>query len=107
MTLNCNGKILDLHTKKIMGIINLSQDSFYDGGKYDSIDKVNAQISNLVSNGAEIIDIGAASSKPGSKLIDPKKELEIVSDYIIELSNNFKNLSILLFILSISAGKFS
>ena len=77
MTLNCNGKILDLHTKKIMGIINLSQDSFYDGGKYDSIDKVNAQISNLVSNGAEIIDIGAASSKPGSKLIDPKKELDI------------------------------
>ena len=92
MTLNCNGKILDLHTKKIMGIINLSQDSFYDGGKYDSIDKVNAQISNLVSNGAEIIDIGAASSKPGSKLIDPKKELDIVSDYIIELSNNFRNI---------------
>ena len=90
MTLNCNGKILDLHTKKIMGIINLSQDSFYDGGKYDSIDKVNAQISSLVSNGAEIIDIGAVSSKPGSKLIDPKKELDIVSDYIIELSNNFK-----------------
>ena len=92
MTLNCNGKILDLQTKKIMGIINLSQDSFYDGGKYDSIDKVNAQISNLVSNGAEIIDIGAASSKPGSKLIDPKKELDIVSDYIIELSNNFRNI---------------
>ena len=92
MTLNCNGKILDLHTKKIMGIINLSQDSFYDGGKYDSIDKVNAQISSLVSNGAEIIDIGAASSKPGSKLIDSKKELDIVSDYIIELSNNFRNI---------------
>ena len=92
MTLNCNGKILDLQTKKIMGIINLSQDSFYDGGKYDSIDKVNVQISNLVSHGAEIIDIGAASSKPGSKLIDPKKELDIVSDYIIELSNNFRNI---------------
>ena len=92
MTLNCNGKILDLQTKKIMGIINLSQDSFYDGGRYDSIDKVNAQISNLVSNGAEIIDIGAASSKPGSKLIDPKKELDIVTDYIVELSNNFKDI---------------
>tara|TARA_B100000963_G_scaffold151319_1_gene131894 strand:- start:3868 stop:4689 length:822 start_codon:yes stop_codon:yes gene_type:complete len=92
MTLNCNGKILDLHTKKIMGIINLSLDSFYDGGRYDSIDKVNARISNLVSNGAEIIDIGAVSSKPGSKLIDPKKELDIVSDYINELSNNFKDI---------------
>ena len=55
-----------------MGIINLSQDSFMTE-KYDSIDKVNAQISNLVSNGAEIIDIGAASSKPGSKLIVKKR----------------------------------
>ena len=92
MTLNCNGKILDLHSKKIMGIINISHDSFYDGGKYNSIDKVNTQISNLISNGADIIDIGAASSKPGSKLIDPRKELDIISDYIIELSNNFKNI---------------
>ena len=103
MTLNCNGKILDLHTKKIMGIINLSQDSFYDGGKYDSIDKVNAQISSLVSNGAEIIDIGAVSSKPGSKLIDPKKELDIVSDYIIELFALSKGFSI---INDISAGRY-
>ena len=92
MTLNCNGKILNLNTQKIMGIINLSTDSFYDGGRYNSIDKVNTQISNLVSNGAEIIDVGAASSKPGSKLIDPKKELDIVSDYIIELSKNFKDI---------------
>ena len=90
MTLNCNGKILDLHTKKIMGIINISNDSFFDGGRYNTIDKVNSQVYKLISNGAEIIDLGAASSKPGSKLIDSKIELNIISDYIIELSNNFK-----------------
>ncbi len=90
MTLNCNGKILDLHTKKIMGIINISNDSFFDGGRYNTIDKVNSQVYKLISNGAEIIDLGAASSKPGSKLIDSKIELDIISDYIIELSNNFK-----------------
>ena len=91
MTLNCNGKILDLSTKKIMGIVNVSDDSFYDGGQYNSIDKVNSRINDLVSDGAEIIDIGAASSKPGSKLINSEEELKLVSDYIIEISNNFRN----------------
>ena len=92
MTLNCNGKILDLSTKKIMGIVNVSNDSFYDGGQYNSIDKVNSRINDLVSDGAEIIDIGAASSKPGSKLINTEEELKIISDYIIEISNNFRNI---------------
>ena len=92
MTLNCNGKILDLSTKKIMGIVNVSNDSFYDGGQYNSIDKVNSRINDLVSDGAEIIDIGAASSKPGSKLINAEEELKIISDYIIEISNNFRNI---------------
>ena len=92
MTLNCNGKILDLSTKKIMGIVNVSNDSFYDGGQYNSIDKVNSLINDLVSDGAEIIDVGAASSKPGSKLINTEEELKIISDYIIEISNNFRNI---------------
>ena len=92
MTLNCNGKILDLSTKKIMGIINVSNDSFYDGGRYNSVDKVNSRINDLVSDGAEIIDIGAASSKPGSKLINAEEELKIISDYIIEISNNFRDI---------------
>ena len=92
MTLNCNGKILDLSTKKIMGIVNVSDDSFYDGGQYNSIDKVNSRINDLVSDGAEIIDIGAASSKPGSKLINTENELKLISDYIIEISNNFRNI---------------
>ena len=92
MTLNCNGKILDLSTKKIMGIVNVSNDSFYDGGQYNSIDKVNSLINDLVSDGAEIIDVGAASSKPGSKLINTDEELKIISDYIIEISNNFRNI---------------
>jgi len=92
MTLNCNGKILDLSTKKIMGIVNVSNDSFYDGGQYNSIDKVNSRINDLISDGAEIIDIGAASSKPGSKLINAQEELKIISDYIIEISKNFRNI---------------
>ena len=97
MTLNCNGKILDFSTKKIMGIVNISKDSFFDGGHYDTIDKVNNQVSKLISNGADIIDLGAASSKPGSKLIKPEEEFNLIYNYINELTSNFsKVLSMLI-----------
>tara|TARA_Y100000385_G_scaffold132577_1_gene137798 strand:- start:1204 stop:2025 length:822 start_codon:yes stop_codon:yes gene_type:complete len=89
MTLNCNGKILDLTTKKIMGIVNISSDSFFDGGRYDNIDKVNSQVSKLISEGVDIIDLGAVSSKPGSKLIKAKDEYKLVYEYINELASNF------------------
>jgi len=89
MTLNCNGKILDFSTKKIMGIVNISKDSFFDGGEYDNIEKVNSQVSKLISNGADIIDLGAASSKPGSKLIGPKEEFDLIYNHINELASNF------------------
>ncbi len=91
MTLNCNGKILDLSTKKIMGIVNVSKDSFYDGGMYNTVEKVIKRISVLNLNGADIIDLGGASSKPGSKLISPEEELNIVSKYIKALKNHFSN----------------
>ncbi|MDA7636862.1 dihydropteroate synthase [Flavobacteriaceae bacterium] len=91
MTLNCNGKIIDFSTKKIMGIVNISEDSFYDGGKFNTIEKVNSHVSDLISNGADIIDLGAASSKPGSNLIKPDDEYNLVSNYINELTSNFKN----------------
>ena len=91
MTLNCNGKILDFSTKKIMGIVNISKDSFFDGGKYDSIEKVNSQVSKLIGNGADIIDLGAVSSKPGSKLIEAEEEYELIHDYINEITSNFND----------------
>ena len=91
MTLNCNGKIIDFSSKKIMGIVNISEDSFYDGGKFNTIEKVNSHVSNLISNGADIIDLGAASSKPGSNLIKPDHEYDLIAKYINELTSNFKN----------------
>tara|TARA_B100000575_G_scaffold281445_1_gene272108 strand:+ start:3459 stop:4280 length:822 start_codon:yes stop_codon:yes gene_type:complete len=91
MTLNCNGKILDFSSKKIMGIVNISDDSFFDGGKYNTIDKVIPHVHELIYNGADIIDVGGFSSKPGSKLISAKEELEHISEFIVELISNFKN----------------
>ena len=75
MTLNCNGKILDLKIPKVMGILNLAPDSFYDGGKYQSIKLATKRCSEMLNQGADIIDIGAASSRPGAKIISEKEEL--------------------------------
>ena len=93
MTLNCNDKIIDFNTQKIMGILNLSKDSFYDGGKYSSLEEVISRVSQMIDQGAEIIDIGAVSSKPGSKIIKGEDELKLIKDYIVELTSNFKNIS--------------
>ena len=92
MTLNCNGKIINFNTQKIMGILNISDNSFYDGGRYNSIDKAVSRVSEMISQGVDIIDIGAWSSKPGSKIIKGEDELKLISKYIIEFSKNFNNM---------------
>ena len=93
MTLNCNGKIINFDDPQIMGILNVSDDSFYDGGKFNSIEKALSHVNNMINDGADIIDLGGISSKPGSKIIDGKTELNIVSKYIDELSRQFNKIT--------------
>lgn len=73
-TLNINGNILDLSNPKIIGILNVTDDSFYDGGRFMDIKAITSQAEKLIREGADIIDIGGYSSRPGAKNID--KELE-------------------------------
>ncbi len=73
-SLNLRGKLLDLSTPRVMGILNLSPDSFYDGGKYSTNDKIIKRAEQIVKEGAEIIDVGAVSTRPGAKLISYKEE---------------------------------
>ena len=91
MTLNCNGKIINFNTQKIMGILNISDDSFYDGGRYNSLDKAISRVSEMINQGVDIIDVGALSSKPGSKIIKGEDELKLTSEYIVEFSKNFND----------------
>lgn len=72
-----------------MGILNLSKDSFYDGGKYSSKDKALKQTEKMLNEGADIIDIGAFTSKPGSKLFSAEKEKQILFPILEVLINNF------------------
>ena len=57
-----------------MGILNLTADSFFDGGKYNSLDLALNQTEKMINDGALFIDVGAASSKPGSPLISSEEE---------------------------------
>ena len=73
-TINCGGKLISLERPFVMGIVNLTPDSFYDGGKYKNTSDVLKHVSQMLAEGADIIDIGAVSTKPGAKEIDTKEE---------------------------------
>ena len=79
-------KHINFQSPSIMGILNLTPDSFSDGGKFNNYSKAFKQISNMIKSGANIIDVGGESTRPGSKTIDPKIEWERIK-YVL---NNFK-----------------
>ena len=66
---------LNINSCQIMGVLNITPDSFYDGGKYDDITKIMLRVKEIIEQGADIIDIGAESSRPGSKNISAKEEI--------------------------------
>lgn len=74
MTVNCKGKLIDLSTPKVMGILNLTPDSFYDGGKYKNESEILSQVYMMLKNGATFIDVGAYSSRPGAIDISVEEE---------------------------------
>jgi len=77
-------KNLDLSTPVVMGILNITPDSFYDGGRYKTPEKITLRIKQMIEEGADIIDIGGYSTRPGAKNISEKEELKRVIP-IIEL----------------------
>ena len=91
MTINCKGRLLDLSTPLVMGILNLTPDSFHDGGKYRDIDEILRHTEQMLTEGADIIDIGGMSSKPGSKIISIEEELARVIEPIKAIHKHFPN----------------
>ena len=90
-TLNCQGQLLDLARPKIMGILNLTPDSFFDGGRYQTEKALLNQVEKMLSGGADIIDIGGMSSRPGAKLIPLEEELNRVLPAIKIILKEFSN----------------
>lgn len=73
-TINCHGHLLTTQTPLIMGILNVTPDSFYDGGKYNTTDQIRARADQILTQGAHIIDLGACSTRPGSTPPTPDQE---------------------------------
>lgn len=89
MTINCKGKLIDLSTPKVMGILNVTPDSFYDGGSYkDEADILN-QTKRMLTDGATIIDIGGYSSRPGAEFVSEEDELKRVLPVIKLILKHF------------------
>ena len=90
MVLNIKGSVLDLSIPKIMGVLNVTPDSFYDGGIYSSEKKILKQVEKMVLDGADIIDVGGYSSKPGATPITIEEEEKRVIPIIKLIYKTFK-----------------
>lgn len=91
MAINCKGKLIDLSTPKIMGVLNITPDSFYDGGRYQSDKTILNQVEKMLNEGATFIDVGAYSSRPGADNIaidEEKKRLVPVLDLLYKHFND-------------------
>lgn len=88
-TLNCAGRLLDLSRPVIMGIINVTDDSFYAGSRFTALAAIVQQAEKMLSEGAQILDIGGMSSRPGATIISAAAEVERVVPVIEELARRF------------------
>ena len=73
--INLGDRELDLSQPLVMGILNVTPDSFYDGGKYLSDSRIIERIHQIMNEGADIIDVGAYSTRPGAAVVDEKEEI--------------------------------
>ncbi|WP_456460867.1 dihydropteroate synthase [Lutibacter sp.] len=93
-SINCNGSLINLGTPKVMGILNITPDSFFDGGKYSDTTKILTHVDKMLNEGATFIDVGAYSSRPGAKHISEEEELNRILPVIKLLKSNFSNILI-------------
>jgi len=81
-TWNVRGRLIDFSSPKVMGILNLTPDSFYDGSRYNNLSAAMKQVEKLISEGADMLDIGGYSTRPGADDISPDEEVRRVIDII-------------------------
>lgn len=88
-SINCNGRLVQLDTPKIMGILNLTPDSFSDGGKFNDEKLALEHAEKLLKEGAEILDIGPQSTRPNAEFLSSEEEIERIGNVISNIKKEF------------------
>ena len=91
-TINCKGTLINLSTPKVMGIVNVTPDSFFDGGKLTNTNEIVFQVEKMLQEGATFIDLGGYSSKPGAEFVSEAEELNRVIPIVKLLVENFPDI---------------
>lgn len=91
MLINCKGELIDLSIPKVMGILNVTPNSFFDGGKYKNEQEIILQVEKMLAEGADFIDIGAYSSKPSAEFVTEQEETERIVPVIELILKHFPN----------------
>jgi len=86
--LKCANKYLDLRLNQVMGILNVTPDSFSDGGSFNTIDKALSHAQLMAEQGASVIDVGGESTRPGSQAVSLQQELDRVIPVIEKINQN-------------------
>ena len=94
MTINCNGKLIDLSSPKVMGILNVTPNSFFDGGKHADEKAILTQVEKMLLEGAAFIDIGGYSSKPSAEFVSEEEELHRLIPVIKDVVKEFPDVII-------------
>jgi dihydropteroate synthase len=90
-TLNCRGRLVTIDRPLVMGILNLTPDSFFDGGKFNSVDAALKHAEQMLEEGADILDLGAYSSRPGADNISEEEELNRLIPALEAIISRFPN----------------
>ena len=90
-TLNLRGTIVDFSRPKIMGILNVTDDSFYDGGRHNTLDRALLQVDKMLQEGADLIDIGGQSTRPGATTLSAEEELDRILPVFEAIKAQFPN----------------
>jgi dihydropteroate synthase len=88
-TLRIRGKMIELSSPKIMGIMNVTPDSFYDGGRYTSEQHIVKKVHQMIKEGADYIDVGALSSRPGAAPVSEKEEIKRLEPALNAIRKHF------------------
>jgi dihydropteroate synthase len=91
-TINCKGTLINLSTPKVMGVVNVTPDSFFDGGKLTNSNEILFQVEKMLVDGATFIDLGGYSSKPGAEFVSETEELNRVIPIVKLLVENFPDI---------------